>query len=138
MPEILHSRETGGKKVQSQKFRLRQIVLGYLHIVAGHVVSFEVGHAHKRLFIVHTFIDEFRCRMLMHGIMHLVLHCNEKQLCYLCAWVVVGRCGIDISCLLVGISLTTADVADTLKQILEVSVALLYNYLNFSTLYFMS
>ena len=81
--------------IQSLQFQLRQIVLGYLHIVARHVVALEVGHTYKRFLVVHTLINQFCCRMLMYGIVHLVLHSSEEELGRLRTWIVVSRCGID-------------------------------------------
>ena len=115
--ELGKVQEAGDKQVQTLKFNLRQIVLGNLHVILGHIVTLEVRHAHKWLFIVHAIVDNFRCRILVNGIMQFVLHSGKEHFCHLIAWVIVRGSCINIRNLLIEIAFTTTNIPDALEQI---------------------
>lgn len=50
----------------------------------------------------------FRCRILVNGIMELVLHGGKKHLCHLVQWVIVRGCGIYVRNLLISIDITNS------------------------------
>ena len=104
------------------QFQFCQVVFCNLHIIARHVVALEVCHSHEWLLIIHSFIYQFCCGMLMNGIVHLVLHGSEKHLCHLRTWIIVRRGSIDVRHLLIEISFTTTDVSNTLQQFTEVAI----------------
>ena len=115
--------EAGNKQIQTLEFNLRQIVLGNLHVILGHIVTLEVRHTHKRLFVVHTIVDNFRCRILVNGIMQFVLHSGKEHLCHLIAWVIIRGSCINIRNLLVEVPLAATNIPDTLEQLTEIPIA---------------
>ena len=61
--------------------------------------------------------------MFMHGIVHLILNGSKEHLRHLGPWVIISRCCIDVRHLLIEVTLAAADVADTLQEFLEITVA---------------
>ena len=57
----------------------------------------------------------------MYRIMHLVLHGREELPCNLRLWIVIYRCGIDVSNLLIQVPLACTDVPNTLHKLPEIS-----------------
>ena len=113
----------GYKLPHSTKLFLVQIVLGNYCLFQRGLTARKGGQSHKFFLRIGTCVDDLRRGLPMNGIMNFILDFLEKLNGDFRLGVIVNTGGVDFKHLSIKHLFGSADIADTLQQLLEVSAA---------------
>ena len=114
---------TGNKLSHGAKLFLVQIVLGNYRLFQRGLIARKGGQAHKFFLRIGACVNDLRRGLSMNGIMNLVLDFLEKLNGDFRLGIIVNTGRVDFKHLTVKHLFGSADIADTLQQLLEVSAA---------------
>ena len=81
---------------------------------------FPCSQSHMLFRSISTLDNKFRCRMPVHGIVHLILHLLIKQPCHWCTSIVIYGRSVYICQFLIKTPFTQSNLTDFSQQMLEI------------------